>query len=95
MLDGYRSPVFYDMKDYTDKVLERITDAGTRENLQNQLDQMYDRLVVSHCCTPTLYSFLYDIPKNITINSNCGLTISAPTHNSEAIRYFSKSEWYR
>lgn len=79
VLDGFDAHVFFDMKDYTDRALAAL---GTPEPLASQFEALYSDMIVAHSSTPRLYSDF--IPGSFSVLTNCGLTISDPTVNTEA-----------
>lgn len=90
-LDGFNSHVFYDMKAYTDKAVELL---GGDTSLQSQLDAVYADMVVAHSSTAYLYS-VYLVGNIFKVTSNCGVTISDPSANSEASSYVKGTLWWK
>ncbi len=89
VLDGFDSHVFFDMKDYTDRALAAL---GTPEPLASQFEILYSDMIVAHSSTPRIYSLF--IPGSFPVATNCGLTISDPTVNSQAAPYLSSTPFW-
>ncbi len=89
-LDGFNKTVFFDMENYTARAISAL---GGDEQLAEEFRTMYSRLIPAHSCTPHLYSD-FSPYNTIKVDSNCGLTISDPTTNSEAIGHLEGTRWW-
>ena len=94
-LDGFDSTVFYDFMDYVNHMSD---DAVLTESIQSALDA----IVVSTVTTPRLFSqFItsgnkYAVSNNsYIVNTNCGITISDPSTNADAITSKTQTEWWK
>ena len=96
-LDGISYTVFFDMKDYTDKALAALQEKGANTS-SLAINGLYDNIIVAHSCTPYLYSeYLssYSGNKTFSVATNCGITISDPSRNSNAASYIENTAWYK
>ncbi len=92
-LDGYRYHIYFDMKDYTDKVMEALQAKGV-DTSSLAVNNIYDNMIIAHSCTPYLWSESLAYPKIYATASNCGLTISDPSLNYQATSYIKSTAWY-
>ncbi len=88
-LDGYTVHVFYDMEDYTSKAIEAL---GGDSALEAGFATLYSNLVPAHCSTARIYSSY--ISGSFAVDTNCGVTISDPTTNSQATPYIESTKWW-
>jgi hypothetical protein len=89
VLDGFTPPVYFDMKDYTDRALAAL---GSPAALTAQFETLYSDLVMAHSSTPYLYS---DYTKGtFAVTTNCGVTISDPTVNSQATPWLHSTDFW-
>ncbi len=95
VLDGFANTVFFDMKSYTDLVCQALESKGV-DTLALAISTLYDTFITAHCCTPYLYSdYSSAVTKTFRVSSNCGITISDPTTNSQATPYRESTAWYK
>jgi hypothetical protein len=87
VLDGYTSPVFFDMESYIDHT---VIDLSMRARLHNLLD----RLVPYKVCTPSLYT-IYQDGYTYPVNTFSGITISDPTENRAALATLKNTSWWK
>lgn len=90
-LDGFKYHVFFDMKDYTDRVFNAL---GGNTSLSSDFDKLFSDMVVAHSCTPKLFS-VYLVGNEFSVSTNSGLTISDPTVNSQAVTYIKSTAWWK
>lgn len=88
VLDGYHTPLFYDMGDYVNHLCSNTS-------LLSDFDAQLKRTVPYSATTDTLYSNLYDHPVYIAAKHFSGLTISDPSRNSVATRGLRKTAWWK
>lgn len=88
VLDGFYEPIFYDMGDYLNKFCTDIWD-------YSQVESILERAVISKCNTDQIYSFLYNTPRYIDVNTFSGITISDPSINSVALDGKEKTAWWK
>lgn len=94
ILDGFAYTVFFDMKSYTDLVLQALQELGV-DTSALAINNLYPTVVTAHCCTPYLYSeYRTTLGKTFPVSNNCGLTISDPTTNNQAVPYMENTAWY-
>ncbi len=95
-LDGFSYTVFFDMKDYTDKVLEALQEKGANTS-SLAINSLYNNIIIAHSCTPYLFSEYLSAfsSKTYPVASNCGITISDPSKNNQATAYIENTEWYK
>ncbi len=89
VLDGFESPVFFDMRDYTDHAIAAL---GGDDDLAARFDALYSDMVQEHSCTPYLWSDF--IPGTFLVEKNCGLTISDPTVNPQVTPYLTSTPFW-
>ena len=88
VLDGFNTPLFYDLGDYVNRVC-------TNTSLLSDFDAQLKRTVPYFATTDTLYSNLYDHPVYIDVKNFSGLTISDPSRNHVAIKGKQKTAWWK
>lgn len=94
-LDGFDSTVFYDLMDYVEHVSK---DPSLTESIRTQLNN----IVIATVATPRVFSYYikmtnkhYAGDKTYYVNNSCGLTISDPSTNSDAITSKTQTEWWK
>lgn len=89
VLDGYNTPIFYDMGSYVDHLCKNA-------NLKSAFHSALDEVVKYKATTPTLFTALYyGNEHRFEVKSFSGITISDPSLNSVAIRGREKTAWWR
>ena len=89
VLDGFNTPLFYDMGDYVAKLC-------TNNDMINDFNATLTQVVKASAYTDSIYSYLYyNQPRFIKVNRFSGLTISDPSINSVAIKGREKTAWWR
>ena len=88
VLDGFEQPIFYDMGDYLQKLCTDVVD-------YSYIITLMESAVSSKCNTAQIYSFLYDAPRYIGVNTFSGITISDPSINSVALDGKEKTSWWK
>ena len=88
VLDGFYDPIFYDMGDYLEKLCTGSVD-------YSYIVTLMESAVCSKCSTPQIYSFLYNSPIVIDVNTFSGITISDPSINSVALDGKEKTSWWK
>ena len=88
VLDGFYDPIFFDMGDYLEKLCTGLVDYSSVVTLM-------ESAVCSKCNTPQIYSFLYNSPTVIDVNTFSGITISDPSINSVALDGKEKTSWWK
>ena len=88
VLDGFYDPIFYDMGDYLEKLCTGLVD-------YSYVVTLMESAVCSKCSTPQIYSFLYNSPTVIDVNTFSGITISDPSVNSVALDGKEKTSWWK
>lgn len=88
VLDGYKSAMFYDLGDYVDHLC-------TDSTLLDEFHTLLKRAVPYASTTNTLYSYIYDRPTYITVNTFCGITISDPSQNQIAANGKTRTAWWK
>ena len=88
VLDGFYDPIFYDMGDYLEKLCTGLVD-------YSYIVTLMESAVCSKCSTPQIYSFLYNSPIVIDVNTFSGITISDPSMNSVALDGKEKTSWWK
>ncbi len=88
VLDGYDTPLFYDLGDYVNHVCANTS-------LLSDFDAQLKRTVPYSATTDTLYSYLYDHPVYIAVKHFSGLTISDPSRNPVAVKGKRKTAWWK
>lgn len=89
VLDGFNTPLFYDMGDYVSKLC-------TNTDILNDFNSTLSQVVKASANTDSIYSYLYfNNPKFIKINHFSGITISDPSKNSVVLKGREKTAWWR
>ena len=88
VLDGFYDPIFYDMGDYLQKLCTGVID-------YSYVSAVFESAVCSKCNTEQIYSFLYNSPRFIDVNTFSGITISDPSINSVALDGKEKTSWWK
>lgn len=88
VLDGFYDPIFYDMGDYLHKLCTGSVD-------YSYIVTLMESAVCSKCNTAQIYSFLYNSPILIDLNTFSGITISDPSINSVALDGKEKTSWWK
>lgn len=89
VLDGFNTPIFYDLGDYVAKLC-------TNTDILNDFNATLTQVVRSSSYTDSIYSALYyPSTKFITVNHFSGITISDPSRNSVAVKGREKTAWWR
>ena len=89
VLDGYNTPIFYDMGSYVDHLCKNA-------NLKSAFYSALDEVVKYKATTPTLFTALYRGNEHrFEVKSFSGITISDPSLNSVAIRGREKTAWWK
>jgi hypothetical protein len=88
ILDGFTSPIFYDMTSY-------VKSMNPARGLLSQYTTLMSTVIRSSVHTDSLYSNLYNQAKYIKINTYSGLTISDPTNNTVALKNLKNTEWWK
>lgn len=88
VLDGFYDPIFYDMGDYLQKLCTGSVD-------YSYIVTLMESAVCSKCSTAQIYSFLYNSPILIDVNTFSGITISDPSINSVALDGKEKTSWWK
>ena len=88
VLDGFYDPIFYDMGDYLEKLCTGLVD-------YSYIVTLMESAVCSKCSTDQIYSFLYNSPTVIDVNTFSGITISDPSINSVALDGKEKTSWWK
>jgi hypothetical protein len=88
VLDGYNTPIFYDMGSYVDHLCKNA-------NLRSAFHSALDDVVKYKATTPTLYTALYyGSGHSFEVKSFSGITISDPSLNSVAVKGRMKTAWW-
>lgn len=88
VLDGFYTPIFYDLGDYVDHYCNNST-------LLSDFHAQLKRAVPYHATTDTLYSYLYTSPRYIAVKTFSGITVSDPSHNAVAVRGKNSTAWWK
>ena len=88
VLDGFYDPIFFDMGDYLQKLCTGSVD-------YSYVVTLMESAVCSKCSTSQIYSFLYNSPIVIDVNTFSGITISDPSINSVALDGKEKTSWWK
>lgn len=88
VLDGFETPIFYDMGDYVSHLCENT-------DMLNDFNSLLSQAVKSSAHTDSIYSYLYFSPVYVKLNSFSGLTISDPSRNSVVLKGREKTAWWR
>ena len=88
VLDGFYDPIFFDMGDYLEKLCTGSVD-------YSYIVTLMESAVCSKCSTAQIYSFLYNSPTVIDVNTFSGITISDPSINSVALDGKEKTSWWK
>ena len=88
VLDGFYDPIFFDMGDYLEKLCTGSDD-------YSYIVTLMESAVCSKCNTAQIYSFLYNSPILIDVNTFSGITISDPSINSVALDGKEKTSWWK
>ena len=88
VLDGFYDPIFFDMGDYLEKLCTGLVD-------YSYIVTLMESAVCSKCSTSQIYSFLYNSPIVIDVNTFSGITISDPSINSVALDGKEKTSWWK
>ncbi len=90
VLDGFNTPLFYDLGDYADRLCQNTS-------LLSDFHSQLAKVVKSKANTDTLYSYLdpYSEPVYIKVKKYSGLTISDPSINPVAIKGRQKTAWWK
>lgn len=87
VLDGFQTPIFYDMGDYVDHLC-------TNTDLLSDFHTKLSDAIRSTAYTEQLYSYLYASPVLIDVNTYSGITISDPSLNTVAQKGMKKTAWW-
>ncbi|WP_027951967.1 clostripain-related cysteine peptidase [Hallella seregens] len=88
VLDGFNTPLFYDLGDYADHLCPNTT-------LLSDFHSRLDEVVKAKAATDTLYSYLYAAPLYIKVKSYSGLTVSDPSRHPVALKGREKTGWWK
>lgn len=88
VLDGFATPIFYDMGDYADRLCQSPT-------LLSDLRSQLSKVVRATATTDTLYSDLGLGIRYIKVRKYSGLTISDPSLNAVALKGRAKTAWWK
>lgn len=88
VLDGFNTPLFYDMGDY-------VSHLCANNDMLNDFNSLLSQAVKSSAHTDSIYSYLYYAPQYIKVNTFSGLTISDPSRNPVAVKGREKTAWWR
>ena len=89
VLDGYNTPIFYDMGSYVDHLCKNA-------NLKSAFYSALDEVVKYKATTPTLFTALYyGNEHRFEVKTFSGITISDPSLNTVAIRGREKTAWWK
>lgn len=90
ILDGFHTPIFYDMGDYVEHFCQN-------DDMLNDFNSLLTQAVRSSAHTDSIYSYIYynEGPKYIKVNHYSGLTISDPSRSSVAIKGREKTAWWK
>ena len=88
VLDGFDTPIFYDMGDYASKLCQN-------KNMLSDFQSQLKKVVKSTETTDSLYSYIFGYPRYIKVGTYSGLTISDPSKNVVAIRGKEKTGWWK
>lgn len=88
VLDGFHTPIFFDMGDYVDHLCEN---AGLRSDFHSQLA----KVIKSTVYTDTLYSSMGQGHTMTKVNTYSGITISDPSKHSVAMTGKLKTAWWQ
>lgn len=88
VLDGFSTPLFFDLGDYVDHLCTNAT-------LLSDFHAQLKRTVPYAASTQTLYSYLYDHPIYIPVNTFSGITISDPSTSSVTEKGKKNTEWWK
>lgn len=94
VLDGFKTPIFYDLADYVEHLCTNTT-------LLNSFHTQLAKVVKKASTTPTLYSALYtsypfyEAPVYIKVGKYSGITVSDPSQNTVAEKGKSKTGWWK
>ena len=88
VLDGFYDPIFFDMGDYLEKLCTGSVD-------YSYIVTLMESAVCSKCNTAQIYSFLYNSPIVLDVNTFSGITISDPSINSVALDGKEKTSWWK
>ena len=86
VLDGFRTPVYFDLQDY-------VNHMHLSTDLQERFNKALANLVTYTVCTPYIYS-QFKIGNLIEVNHSCGITISDISENSAVTQYIQSTSWW-
>ncbi|MBM6993698.1 MAG: hypothetical protein I3J02_10640 [Prevotella sp.] len=87
VLDGYSTPIFYDLGDYVDHLCKNTS-------LLSDFHSQLDNVIKATAYTDSLYSYLVS-PLFIKVNNYSGITVSDPSKNTVAIKGQQKTGWWQ
>ena len=88
ILDGFSTPLFYDMGDYLKKTC-------TDKKILNRITAQLDHVVPSKASTTKIYSNLDGGAKYVDVKEFSGITISDPSTHPVAIRGKEQTSWWQ
>lgn len=90
VLDGFDTPIFYDMGDYVARLCKNT-------DVLNDFNALLTQAVKSSAHTDSIFSNLYPLGdvKFIGVKRFSGITISDPSRNSVAIKGREKTAWWK
>lgn len=87
VLDGFQAPIFFDMMSYVENLQPKTS-------LLSRFQNVYNKAIRATKSTTSLYSYLYDAPVYITVDTNSGLTISDPSLHTVAMKGKEHTAWW-
>lgn len=88
VLDGFHTPIFYDLGDYVGHLCQNTT-------LMSDFLEQLDKVVPYKQATDTLYSNLYNVPAIYPAPRYSGITVSDPSRNVVAVKGRSQTAWWK
>lgn len=88
VLDGFSTPIYYDMGDYVSHLCENT-------DMLNDFNSLLSQVVKSSTYTDSIYSYIYSSPSYIKVNTFSGLTISDPSRNGVVLKGREKTAWWK
>lgn len=90
VLDGFHTPVFYDLGDY-------VAHLCKNNDMLNDFNAALSSAVKAFTYTDSIYSYLYksDGPKYIKVNRFSGMTVSDPSRASVSQKGREKTAWWK
>ncbi len=88
VLDGFNTHIFYDFGDYVNHLC-------TEKALANRMESALNSVVVSKANTDEFYTYLYQSPYTVKLNTFSGIAISDPSQNSVVKKSIDRTAWYK